>query len=161
MNTNQHHKIVSILDNVRSALNVGSFFRTCDGLGIDKLYLCGITATPPHKQIHKTALGATQTVAWESNEDSLELIRQLREEGFLIYAIEVADDALNLQDVEFPKDQHIAFVFGNEVDGVSNEILNECDGCIVIPMLGIKISYNVSVSGSMVLWEAVKQLRLS
>lgn len=159
MNSTNPMPLVAILDNVRSALNVGAFFRTCDGLGIDKLHLCGITATPPHKQIHKTALGATQTVDWSSHDDTLSAIHSLKNQGFKIYAIEVADDAIELQDMKFSTEQPIAFVFGNEVDGVSDEIVAACDACIVIPMKGIKISYNVSVSGSIVLWEAARQLR--
>lgn len=147
--------VVVALDRVRSAYNVGSFFRTGDGAGIDKLYLCGYTAFPPHKGIAKTALGAEDTLPWEHYPDALALTRSLRERGYQIAAVETAEPSVDLFDwrPRFP----VCLVFGNEVDGVSPEVLAEADVRVRIPMLGVKDSLNVAVSGGTVLYEVLRK----
>lgn len=145
-----------LLDNVRSMHNVGSAFRTADAFLIDTLYLGGITAQPPHREIHKTALGAQDTVHWEYHEDSVALISKLKSQGMKIIAIEQADQSISLEKAEInPKEKYL-LVFGNEVEGVSNEIMQLCDECIEIPQFGTKHSLNISVSVGVVLWEFLK-----
>lgn len=150
--------VVIILDNVRSALNVGSAFRTADAFTLAKVYLCGITAQPPHREILKTALGATDSVAWSYHKEVLELAEGLKAEGYQIWAVEQAEGRTWLQDFKPTKDQKIALVFGNEVTGVSNEIMNLANGAIEIPQFGTKHSLNVSVSMGIVVWEVFRQL---
>ncbi len=147
--------VVAILDNVRSALNVGSVFRTADAFAIESISLCGITATPPNREITKTAIGATESVAWTYFEDTLLAIEAYRTKGYKVYAIEQTDDSYSLLNINFTK-QKIAVVFGNEVDGVSDEVLKKVDGCIEIPQFGTKHSLNVSVCAGIVLWELTK-----
>ncbi len=148
--------IVVILDNVRSMHNVGSVFRTSDGFAIEKMYLCGFTPQPPHREIQKTALGATETVAWEYIENTTDVIAVLKKEGYKIYAIEQVTNSIMLHNFANNWDK-IAVVFGNEVDGVSNEAIALCDGAIEIPQLGTKHSLNISVAAGIVLWKLLEQ----
>jgi tRNA G18 (ribose-2'-O)-methylase SpoU len=149
--------LILVLDDIRSLHNIGSVFRTADAFLIEKIYLCGITATPPNKEIHKTALGATETVVWEHQENVLEVIANLKKEGVTTLAIEQVESAVFLQDFQVEKDKKYALVFGNEVYGVAQEAVAACDGCIEIPQLGTKHSLNISVSAGIVVWELFKQ----
>jgi len=148
--------IFVILDNIRSMNNVGSIFRTCDAFLIEKLYLCGITANPPHKEITKTALGATDSVDWEYAENVVDLVQQLRKNNIKVYLIEQTDQSIPLQHFQFPEEK-IAIVLGNEVFGVSEDLLSICDGAIEIPQHGTKHSLNVAIAAGIVLWEALSQ----
>lgn len=150
--------IIIILDDVRSLNNIGSVFRTADAFLIEKIYLCGITATPPNKEIHKTALGATETVTWEHNADVLKVIENLKKESVTVLAIEQVQSAVFLQDFKVEKDKKYALVFGNEVYGVSQDAVALCDGCIEIPQLGTKHSLNISVSVGIVVWDLFEKL---
>jgi len=150
--------LILILDDVRSLHNIGSVFRTADAFLIEKIYLCGITATPPHKEIHKTALGATETVNWEYNKSVLNVISDLKKEGISTLAIEQVESAVFLQDFTIKKRQKYALVFGNEVHGVSQEAVALCDGCIEIPQLGTKHSLNISVSAGIVVWDLFQKM---
>ncbi|HSP40145.1 MAG TPA: RNA methyltransferase [Gillisia sp.] len=153
--------LIVILDNVRSLNNIGSVFRTCDAFLIQKVYLCGITATPPHKDIHKTALGATETVAWEYAEHTLDIVKRLQQENIKVFAIEQAENAVMLQNF-FPESQGTcAVIFGNEVKGVKQEVVNASNGVIEIPQLGSKHSLNIAVSAGVVLWDIFRKLSLS
>lgn len=145
--------LIIILDDIRSLNNIGSVFRTADAFLISKIYLCGITATPPHKDIQKTALGATETVAWEYVNDISELIIRLKNEGVSILAIEQAEQAIPLQDVVLEMDATYAIVFGNEVKGVSQEVVSASDMVVEIPQYGTKHSLNISVSAGIVVWD--------
>ena len=138
--------IIIILDNIRSLNNIGSVFRTADAFLIKKIYLCGITAKPPHKDIHKTALGATETVDWEYVEDTLKLVEELKLEKIKVYAVEQAENAMMLQDFVPEKDTVHAIIFGNEVKGVQQKVVSASDAVIEIPQLGSKHSLNISVS---------------
>lgn len=149
--------IVVILDNVRSALNVGAFFRTCDAFAIEKLILLGITAQPPHKEINKTAIGATASVNWEHHDKGQDLISDLKSNGYKVYGIEQTDQSELLQKQDF-SNQKLALIFGNEVDGISDEILELLDVSLEIPQFGTKHSLNVSVCGGMVIWDVVKSM---
>lgn len=151
--------IVIILDDIRSLHNIGSVFRTSDAFLIEKIYLCGITATPPNKEIHKTALGATDTVAWEYAKDVLEVISKLKAENTIIYAIEQVENAVFLDNFQPIKQTKYALVFGNEVYGVSQEAIKICDGCIEIPQLGTKHSLNISVSAGIVVWDLFQKMK--
>ena len=151
--------IILVLDDIRSLHNIGSVFRTADAFLIEKIYLCGITATPPNKEIHKTALGATETVAWEHHENVLEVIETLKEENVMTLAIEQVESAIFLQDFEVEKNKKYALVFGNEVYGVSQEAVAICDGCIEIPQLGTKHSLNISVSAGIVVWDLFSKIK--
>ncbi|WJS96423.1 RNA methyltransferase [Flavobacterium johnsoniae] len=150
--------LILVLDDIRSLHNIGSVFRTADAFLIEKIILCGITATPPNKEIHKTALGATETVAWEHHENVLEVIENLKKENVLTMAIEQVESSVFLQDFEIKKDQKYALVFGNEVFGVSQEAVAICDGCIEIPQLGTKHSLNISVSAGIVVWDLFQKI---
>lgn len=150
--------LILVLDDIRSLHNIGSVFRTADAFLIEKIYLCGITATPPNKEIHKTALGATETVAWEHHENVLEVIANLKKENVTTLAIEQVESAIFLQNFEVEKNQKYALVFGNEVFGVSQEAVSLCDGCIEIPQLGTKHSLNISVSAGIVVWDLFQKL---
>lgn len=145
--------LIIILDDIRSLHNVGSVFRTADAFLVEKIYLCGITATPPHKEIHKTALGATETVAWEYSKDVTEVIKKLKAENVKVWAIEQVENSLYLQDFNPGNGEKHAVVFGNEVKGVSQEAVKLCDGAIEIPQLGTKHSLNISVSAGIVVWD--------
>ena len=151
--------IIIILDDIRSLHNIGSVFRTADAFLIEKIVLCGITATPPNKEIHKTALGATETVAWEHHSDVLKVIENLKKEGVIVLAIEQVESAVFLQDFEINSKKKYALVFGNEVFGVSQEAVALCDGCIEIPQLGTKHSLNISVSAGIVVWDLFKKMK--
>jgi tRNA G18 (ribose-2'-O)-methylase SpoU len=150
--------LILVLDDVRSLHNIGSVFRTADAFLIEKIYLCGITATPPNKEIHKTALGATETVTWEHNKNILEVIENLKNENVTTLAIEQVESAVFLQDFKVEKGSKYALVFGNEVYGVSQEAVALCDGCIEIPQLGTKHSLNISVSAGIVVWDFFKKM---
>jgi tRNA G18 (ribose-2'-O)-methylase SpoU len=151
--------IIVVLDDIRSLHNIGSVFRTADAFLIEKIVLCGITATPPNKEIHKTALGATETVAWEHAKSVLEVIENLKKDGVTVLAIEQVESAIFLQDFKVEKDKKYALVFGNEVFGVSQEAVAICDGCIEIPQLGTKHSLNISVSTGIVVWDLFKKMK--
>lgn len=151
--------IIIILDDIRSLHNIGSVFRTADAFLIEKIVLCGITATPPNKEIHKTALGATETVAWEHSKNVLEVIQNLKDQNITVIAIEQVESAVFLQDFEVEKDKKYALVFGNEVFGVSQEAVAICDGCIEIPQLGTKHSLNISVSAGIVVWDLFQKMK--
>lgn len=153
--------ITVILDNVRSAQNVGSIFRTSDAFNVDKIYLCGITATPPNKEIFKTALGATESVKWEYLENINSLVDNLKADNYAVISIEQTANAQMLHEVSFKLNEKYAFVFGNEVDGVSQTVINNSNGVIEIPQFGSKHSLNISVSAGIILWEAAKQLTVN
>lgn len=153
--------IIVILDNVRSLNNIGSVFRTADAFLIQKIYLCGITAKPPHKDIQKTALGATDTVDWEYADDSLEVVKNLRSEGINVYSVEQAEGAMMLNDFEPENGKTSAVVFGNEVKGVQQKVVSASDGVIEIPQLGSKHSLNIAVSTGVVLWDLFSKLNNS
>ncbi len=153
--------ILVILDNIRSLNNVGSVFRTSDAFLVEKIYLCGITATPPNKDIHKTALGATDSVDWEYVEDTLELIKELQKEGVKILSIEQAENSTKLHDFSPKAEDKYAVVFGNEVKGVQQGVVSASDYCVEIPQFGTKHSFNISVSVGIVLWDLYSKLTLS
>ena len=146
-----------ILDNIRSCHNIGSVFRTSDALLIEKIFLCGITAAPPNKEIHKTALDAEKSVPWEYTEETLLVVRKLQLSGYRVYAIEQVKNSISLPD--FTADIHgkTALVFGNELKGVQQTVIDQCDGAIEIPQYGTKHSFNISVSAGIVLWELSRQ----
>jgi tRNA G18 (ribose-2'-O)-methylase SpoU len=150
--------LLVILDNIRSMNNVGSIFRTCDAFVIEKLYLCGITAKPPHKDIIKTALGATESVDWEYIEDVVGLVKHLKQNHTKVYLIEQTDCSILLNQFQF-SDEKIAIVLGNEVFGITEALLPLCDGAIEIPQDGTKHSLNVSVAAGIVIWEIAKKLK--
>ena len=149
----EKNTMVVVLDNVRSMHNVGAVFRTSDAFLIDKIYLCGITATPPHKEIHKTAIGAENSVEWEYVKDSDELITKLKEDNYQIITIEQTEGSVLLNEFEVDKSKKYAIVMGNEVDGVQQSIIDKCDTCIEIPQSGTKHSLNVSVCTGITLWK--------
>lgn len=151
--------VVLVLDNLRSMHNVGSAFRTADAFAIGKIYLCGITAQPPHREIHKTALGATDAVSWTHVQDTLALCQQLQKDGYEVLAVEQADRSISLETFEPLKDKKYALIFGNEVFGVSDEVVSAVDQCLEIPQFGTKHSLNVSVSMGVVLWDLVSKLK--
>ncbi|AWG23983.1 RNA methyltransferase [Flavobacterium kingsejongi] len=151
--------IIIILDDIRSLHNIGSVFRTADAFLIEKIYLCGITATPPNKEIHKTALGATETVTWEHEQDVLTVIENLKKEAVTVLAIEQVENSVFLQDFNPVKGQKYALVFGNEVKGVAQKAIQLCDGTIEIPQLGTKHSLNISVSAGIVVWDVFQKMQ--
>jgi tRNA G18 (ribose-2'-O)-methylase SpoU len=150
--------IIIILDNIRSLSNVGAFFRTADAFRIEALYLCGITACPPHREIHKTALGADETVKWRYFETTEAACQALKADGYRIFAVEQVEGSVPLQDFKF--EPHTSYILGNEVDGVGEEVLLYCEGAIELPQEGTKHSINVSVCAGIVMWEVFKQLNL-
>jgi len=149
--------ILVILDDVRSMHNVGSAFRTCDAFAVEALYLCGYTPAPPHRDIHKTALGATETVSWKNFDTTLDAITSAKNAGYKILAVEQAHNSIMLHELNWQKEK-IAIVFGNEVTGVSDEVLCTADGSIEIPQWGSKHSLNISVTIGVVLWEMVRSI---
>ena len=151
--------VALVLDNVRSAQNVGSFFRTADAFGIERIELCGITSTPPNRELHKTALGSELSVAWGYHESTLECVAALRADGYRIIAIEQIEGAVMLNKMGAESGVKYALVFGNEVDGVDQAVADVVDGAIEIPQVGTKHSLNVSVSAGVVMWEQFRQLR--
>lgn len=150
--------IIIILDDIRSLHNIGSVFRTCDAFLIEKIYLCGITAVPPNKEIHKTALGATETVSWEYTKDILKIIEKLKTEKVKIYSIEQVENSIMLNCFQPENDKKYALIFGNEVKGVQQEAINLSDGVIEIPQLGSKHSLNISVSAGIVIWDLFQKM---
>ena len=150
-----------VLDNVRSLNNIGSVFRTSDAFRVEHIALCGITATPPHREIHKTALGAEESVAWSYHEDTAECVRSLKEQGYKIYAVEQVDDSIMLgaqaAGLCYGK---VAIILGNEIDGVQERLLPLCDECLEIPQFGTKHSLNVSCAAAIVIWELYKTMKL-
>ncbi|MBX2846358.1 MAG: RNA methyltransferase [Saprospiraceae bacterium] len=153
----KRHPIVFVLDNVRSMHNVGAAFRTADGFGIEKIYLCGITAKPPHRDINKAALGATETIEWEHYDQTLDAIAELKEKGYTIVSVEQVEGSTSLERLRLENNQKIALVFGHEVKGVDQEVVNQSDFAIEIPQFGTKHSFNISVSIGIVTWEIIKQ----
>jgi 23S rRNA (guanosine2251-2'-O)-methyltransferase len=149
--------IVVVLDEVRSMHNVGSVFRTSDGFLIESIYLCGLTPQPPHRDIQKTALGATETVAWKHVTTTQQAIDELKQNGFTVIAIEQVHNSIALNQFKIDKSKKYAIIFGHEVNGVQEEIINQCDFSIEIPQLGSKHSLNISVSAGMVIWEMAKE----
>lgn len=156
MQASDKHPIIIILDDVRSMHNVGSAFRTCDAFAIEAIYLCGYTPTPPHRDIHKTALGATETVSWQHFEHTTDAITAAQNAGYAIYSVEQTHNSTPLQQLDWDKKSPIALVFGNEVNGVSDAALERSKHCIEIPQWGSKHSLNISVSLGVVVWELVK-----
>jgi tRNA G18 (ribose-2'-O)-methylase SpoU len=151
--------LVVVLDNIRSSHNVGSVFRTSDALLIEKIYLCGITSVPPDKEIRKTALGAENTVVWEYNPSTLEVISTLKAQGYTVIAVEQVEKSISLPDYHPPKRSKLALIFGNEVKGVQPEAVDLCDLTLEIPQYGTKHSFNVSVSVGIVLWDLFCKMR--
>ena len=153
--------LVLVLDNVRSHNNVGSVFRTADAFLIEKIILCGITATPPHRDIQKTALGATESVKWEYITETVDAVKKLKTEGYKVIAVEQVEGSCELQDLVLSGKEKYAVIFGHEIDGVSQEVINECDGWLEIPQFGTKHSFNIAVSAGIVLWEIWRKLNVS
>ncbi|MCL1937378.1 MAG: RNA methyltransferase [Candidatus Azobacteroides sp.] len=152
--------LIIVLDNVRSLHNVGSVFRTCDAFLVEEVYLCGITAVPPHAEIHKTALGAEYAVEWKYFSNTLEAVQELKQKTYHIAAIEQAENSISLDKLQL-KNERYALILGNEVKGVDSQVMELCDSCIEIPQFGTKHSLNVSVVAGILIWEVFKQLRLS
>ncbi len=153
--------LVVILDHVRSMHNIGSIFRTSDGFAIEKIYLCGITAQPPHREIEKTALGATQSIEWAYSADVCDAIKELKNDGYTIIAIEQAENSTMLNNYDPDNSKKYALIFGNEVNGVSDEAMKLIDTCIEIPQFGTKHSFNIVVSAGIVLWDFFAKLKLN
>jgi tRNA G18 (ribose-2'-O)-methylase SpoU len=152
--------VVVVLDNVRSLNNIGSVFRTSDAFMVERILLCGITATPPHKDIHKTALGATESVDWQYYPETAEAIEELKKSNYLVVAVEQTEGSVSLDRFQVRAGRSYAFVLGHEVRGVSQEIVDLADACLDIPQFGTKHSLNISVCAGMVIWEVFKQLKL-
>jgi len=150
--------LVVVLDNIRSCNNIGSVFRTSDAFLVQKIYLCGITATPPNNEIRKTALDAEKSVDWEYYKDTEDAVKVLCNSGYKVYAIEQVENSILLSDFQPKGSEKIAFVFGNEVKGVKQSVVNSCDGCIEIPQYGTKHSLNISVSAGIVLWDIFQKM---
>lgn len=157
--------LVVVLDNVRSLNNIGSVFRTSDAFRVERICLCGITATPPHREIHKTALGAEESVAWSYHEDTVQCVRALKEQGFRVYAVEQVDDSIKIDTLTFTQsnlhDAKTAIILGNEIEGVQEDLLPLCDACLEIPQFGTKHSLNVSCAAAIVVWEMFKKLKIN
>lgn len=150
--------LIVILDNIRSLNNIGSVFRTCDAFLIEKIFLCGITATPPNKEIHKTALGATESVDWEYVESTISVVERLKSEGIRVISVEQTEKSVMLNDFQPNSATKYAVIFGNEVKGVEQEVVSASDGVIEIPQYGTKHSLNISVSAGIVIWDLWKKL---
>lgn len=151
--------VVIVLDNVRSLNNVGSVFRTADAFLIEAVYLCGITGTPPNKEIQKTALGATESIAWKHFKETLDAVEELKKDGYLVYSIEQADSAIMLNNFMPSRGQKIAIIFGNEVKGVDQKVINASTDVIEIPQLGTKHSLNIAVSVGIVMWDLYLKIK--
>ncbi|MDR3653987.1 MAG: RNA methyltransferase [Paludibacter sp.] len=151
--------LVVVLDNIRSLHNVGSVFRTADAFLVETVYLCGITSTPPHAEIHKTALGAENTVEWKYFEDTHVALNELKAQGYIVFAIEQAVGSTMLPDLKLDNSKKYAVILGNEVKGVQQTVVDACDGCIEIPQFGTKHSLNVSVTSGIIIWEIFKLLQ--
>lgn len=154
------HSIILILDDVRSMQNVGAIFRTADAFAVEAIYLCGYTPCPPHRDIHKTALGATETVAWTHFPDVISAIKAVKEKGFHVYSVEQTHNSTSLQEIDNQSKKPIALIFGNEVNGVSDDALSLSERCIEIPQWGSKHSLNISVSVGVVVWALVSKMNL-
>ena len=150
--------IIVVLDNIRSLNNIGSVFRTSDAFLVEKIYICGITAKPPHRDIHKTALGATESVDWEYKKDTRTLVNDLKNQGVKVAAIEQVENSIMLDKFVPEPNKKIAIIFGNEVKGVQQEVVSESDYCIEIPQIGTKHSLNISVSCGVVLWDLYQKI---
>ncbi len=151
--------MIVVLDNVRSALNVGSVFRTTDAFVLEKIFLCGITAKPPHREILKTAIGATESMEWEYAPSTLDTVQHLKEEGFEILAVEQADENISLQSFDIQRNKKYVLVFGNEVNGVGEEVMKVVDACLEVPQFGTKHSLNIAVCVGIVVWELFKKIK--
>ena len=151
--------LVVVLDNIRSLHNIGSVFRTSDAFRVECIYLCGITATPPHPEMHKTALGAEFTVDWKYVNNAVEAVDNLRQEGYIVFSIEQAENSIMLENIQLEQGKRYAVVLGNEVKGVQQCVVDNCDMCIEIPQYGTKHSLNVSVTAGIVIWDLFKQLK--
>lgn len=152
--------LVVVLDNIRSLHNIGSVFRTSDAFRVECIYLCGITATPPHPEMHKTALGAEFTVDWKYVNNAVEAVDNLRQEGYVVFSVEQAENSIMLENIQLEQGKRYAVVLGNEVKGVQQEVIDHSDGCIEIPQYGTKHSLNVSVTAGIVIWDLFKQLKI-
>lgn len=151
---------IIVLDNIRSQSNTGSVFRTADAFLVEAIYLCGITAQPPHREIHKTALGATESVEWKYFSKTSEAVLELKQKGYILLAVEQTEGAVELQDTKIDPGKKYALVFGHEINGVAQDIVDMCDTCIEIPQFGTKHSFNIAVSAGIVLWELDKKRRV-
>jgi 23S rRNA (guanosine2251-2'-O)-methyltransferase len=151
--------LVIVLDNIRSQNNIGSVFRTCDAFLVERLYLCGITAVPPHKEIHKTALGATESVDWEYSDGTLLVVKNLKKAGYIVLAAEQADRSILLDDYVVDAGKKYAIVLGHEMRGVEQAVIDECNACIEIPQYGTKHSLNVAVSAGILIWHFFRKLK--
>ncbi|HNW56595.1 MAG TPA: RNA methyltransferase [Bacteroidales bacterium] len=149
---------IVILDNVRSQSNVGSVFRTADAFRTEAVYLCGITSQPPHREIQKTALGATESVPWKYYQKTIDAVTDLKNQGYKIIGIEQVEGSVALQDMKIAKGERYALVFGNEVNGVDQEVVDNCDECAEIPQFGTKHSFNIAISAGIVLWELNRKM---
>jgi len=152
--------LIVVLDDVRSLYNVGSVFRSCDAFRVEAVYLCGITATPPNAEIHKTALGGEDSVDWKYFKTTEEAVDELHREGFFVYSIEQVEHSTKLQTLQLDRDKRYAVIFGNEVKGVKQAVVDMSDGCLEIPQFGTKHSLNVSVTAGIVVWEFAKKMKL-
>ena len=152
--------LVVVLDNVRSLHNIGSVFRTSDAFRVECIYLCGITAVPPHPEIHKTALGAEFTVDWKYVDNAIEAVDNLRQKGYIVYSVEQTENSIMLENIRLEQGKRYAVVLGNEVKGVQQEVIDHSDGCIEIPQYGTKHSLNVSVAAGIIIWDLSKQLKI-
>lgn len=153
--------LIVLLDNIRSALNVGSVFRTADAFLVEAVYLCGITAAPPNREISKSALGATETVSWKYFKTTQEAVIELKKLGYQVICIEQTEGSIMLNDFNHQPNQKVAIIFGHEVDGVQQEVVNLCDACIEIPQLGTKHSLNIAVCSGIVMWEFFNKMKLT
>ena len=149
--------VIAVLENIRSAYNVGSVFRTADAFLLEAIYITGYTCIPPHKEIKKTALGAEETVDWKHFTNASEAIISLKQNGYKVYAVEQAINSISLEKLAAAADEKLAFIFGNEVTGVEQATIEQCDGCIEIPQLGMKHSLNIATAAGVVLWEIVRE----
>jgi tRNA G18 (ribose-2'-O)-methylase SpoU len=152
----QKTPVIAILENIRSAYNVGSVFRTADAFLLEAIYITGYTCIPPHKEIKKTALGAEETVHWKHFTDANQAIALLKQNGYKVYAVEQAINSISLEKLVAANDEKLAFIFGNEVTGVEQSTIEQCDGCIEIPQLGMKHSLNIATAAGVVLWEIIR-----
>jgi 23S rRNA (guanosine2251-2'-O)-methyltransferase len=148
--------VIAVLENIRSAYNVGSVFRTADAFLLQSIYITGYTCVPPHKEIKKTALGAEETVDWNHFTSTADAITELKKEGYKVYAVEQVENSISLEKLLPGNAEKIAFIFGNEVSGVEQETILLCDGCVEIPQLGMKHSLNIATAAGVVLWEIVR-----
>lgn len=151
--------LIVVLDNVRSLNNIGSVFRTSDAFLVEAIWLCGISSPPPNPEIHKTALGAEDSVSWEYFEDTHVAVDKLKEAGYTVYSVEQVENSIMLDNVQLDRDKKYAVIMGNEVKGVQQTVVDKCDGCIEIPQFGTKHSLNVSVTAGLIIWDFFKQLK--